>query len=77
MQETAILYDCSFTIKDTSQEQPNEETQGEVVTEGVSILLELGPSMVAHGSLLALQRGSSLQNYQEAVLWGFYGGFIT
>lgn len=30
MQETAILYDYSLTISDTSQEQPKEETQGEV-----------------------------------------------
>lgn len=53
------------------------KTQGEVSSEGASILPELEPSVAAHGRLLALQRGSSQRKRQEAVLWGFYGGFIT
>ena len=39
------------TLKDMNQ-QPDEETQGEVLNKGASVLAELG---TPHGSILALQ----------------------
>lgn len=32
--------------------QPDEETRGEVLNQGASVLVELGPHMAAHGSIL-------------------------
>ena len=61
-------------IKGYTDEQPNEGIhRARSQTKELPSSWILGPSTVAHGSVLVPQRGSS----PKPLLWAFFGGLIT